>query len=109
MNKDFLGKDALLKWRDKGFANRLVTLELEGVSDFDARGSEPVFKDGAAVGRTTSGGYGWRIGKSLALAMVKPELAAAGTALTVRVLGEDFAARVIGDSPYDPDNAALRG
>ncbi len=109
MNKDFLGKDALLKWRDKGFANRLVTLELEGVSDFDARGSEPVFKDGAAVGRTTSGGYGWRTGKSLALAMVKPELAAAGTALTVRVLGQDFAARVIGDSPYDPDNAALRG
>ena len=31
------------------------------------------------VGRTTSGGYGWRTGKSLALAMVKPEHAALGT------------------------------
>ncbi len=108
MNKEFLGKEALLKWRDRGFANRLVTLELEGVRDFDARGSEPVFKDGAPVGRTTSGGYGWRTGKSLALAMVKPELAKEGTTLTVRVLGEDFAARVIGDSPYDAENAALR-
>jgi dimethylglycine dehydrogenase len=109
MNKDFLGKEALLKWRDKGFANKLVTLELEGVRDFDARGSEPVFKDGAAVGRTTSGGYGWRTGKSLALAMVNPGLAKEGTTLTVRVLGQDFAARVIGDSPYDAQNAALRG
>ena len=61
------------------------------------------------VGRTTSGGYGWRVGKSLALAMVKPELAKVGTELTVRVLGAGFAARVIGDSPYDPENAALRG
>ena len=109
MNKDFLGKDALLKWRDKGFANKLVTLELSGVTDFDARGSEPVLKDGVAVGRTTSGGYGWRTGKSLAIAMVKPELASEGVELTVRVLGQDFPARVIGDSPYDPQNAALRG
>jgi dimethylglycine dehydrogenase len=109
MSKDFLGKEALLKWRSKGFVNKLVTLELVGVRDFDARGSEPVLQDGVAVGRTTSGGYGWRAGKSLALAMVKPELAKEGTALTIRVLGEDFAARVIGDSPFDPENVALRG
>ncbi len=43
LNKDFLGKDALVEWRDKGFANKLVTLELAGVKDVDARGSEPVF------------------------------------------------------------------
>jgi len=108
MKKDFLGKPALLAWRDKGFSNKLVTLELSDVVDFDARGSEPVFKDGAPVGRTTSGGYGWRTGKSLALAMVKPELAQAGVEWTVRVLGQDFPARVIGDSPYDAENAALR-
>ena len=108
MKKDFLGKPALLAWRDKGFSNKLVTLELSDVVDFDARGSEPVFKDGAPVGRTTSGGYGWRTAKSLALAMVKPELAEPGVELTVRVLGQDFPARVIGDSPYDAENAALR-
>ena len=43
------------------------------MTDADARGSESVTKDGAMIGRTTSGGYGWRTGKSLALAMVKPE------------------------------------
>ena len=107
-DKDFLGKKALLAWREKGFANTLVTLEILDVTDADARGSEPVAKDGAPVGRTTSGGYGWRSGKSLALAMVKPELAAPGTALEVSILGETHRAVVIEDSPYDPTNAALR-
>ncbi|MBV8663118.1 MAG: FAD-dependent oxidoreductase, partial [Hyphomicrobiales bacterium] len=69
---DFLGREALLAWREKGFANRLVTLEVHGVADADARGSEPVSRDGVSVGRTTSGGYGWRTRKSLALAMVRP-------------------------------------
>lgn len=109
LSKDFLGKEALLAWRARGFANALVTLEVEGVIDADARGSEPVFKDGAPVGRTTSGGYGWRTGKSLALAMVKPGLAVAGAVFEIAVLGEKRRAVVIGDSPYDPANAALRG
>ena len=33
---DFLGRDALLAWRDRGFANRLVTLEVHDVGDADA-------------------------------------------------------------------------
>ena len=109
LKKDFLGKEALLKRRDAGLANRLVTLELEGVKDVDARGSEPVLQNGAPVGRTTSGGYGFRTGKSLALAMVKPELAVEGAEFEVRVLGESYRARLVGDSPYDPENASLRG
>jgi dimethylglycine dehydrogenase len=105
---DFLGRDALLAWRDKGLANTLVTLELEGVIDADARGSEPVTKDGVSVGRTTSGGYGWRTGKALALAMVRPDLATPGTKLDIHVLGEARRATVIADSPFDEANAALR-
>src|ERR1700730_12682731 len=50
---DFLGRDALLAWRDKGFSNRLVTLEVHGVVDADARGSEPVTLNRVSVGRTT--------------------------------------------------------
>ena len=110
LNKgDFLGRDALLAWRDKGLANRLVTLEVQGVTDADARGSEPVSRGGASVGRTTSGGFGWRTGKSLALAMVRPDCAAPGTELEIRILGEPRRAVVVADSPYDFANAALRG
>ncbi|HEY4808941.1 MAG TPA: FAD-dependent oxidoreductase [Roseiarcus sp.] len=104
----FLGRDALVAWRDKGFENKLVTLEVEGVTDADARGSEPVMKNGAMIGRTTSGGYGWRTGKSLALAMVGPEFSHIGGDVDVRILGETRRAIVIPDSPYDPQNKALR-
>jgi dimethylglycine dehydrogenase len=105
----FLGREALVTWCGKGFENKLVTLEVFGVADADARGSEPVTKAGAPAGRTTSGGYGWRTGKSLALAMVRPEFSQPGTEVEVRVLGERRRAVVIPDSPYDPTNAAMRG
>jgi dimethylglycine dehydrogenase len=67
-----------------------------------------VMKNGAMIGRTTSGGYGWRTGKSLALAMVKPEFSHVGDEVDVRILGETRRAIVIPDSPYDPQNGALR-
>jgi dimethylglycine dehydrogenase len=104
----FHGKDALLAWREQGLTNTLVTLEVLGVSDADARGSEPIYQGEELVGRVTSGGYGWRCGKSLALAMVRPDLAAAGTGLEIAILGVRHKAVVIPDSPYDPDNTALR-
>jgi dimethylglycine dehydrogenase len=105
---DFIGKDALLAWRERGFKWQFVTMEVHGVSHSDARGSEPIYRDGELVGRCTSGGYGWRVQKSLALGMVAPELAAEGTELQVQILGELYKATVIAESPYDPDNAALR-
>ena len=104
----FLGRDALVAWLGKGFGNKLVTLEVQGVTDADARGSEPVTRDGAMIGRTTSGGYGWRAGKSLALAMVRPEFSNIGSEVDVRILGETRRAIVIADSPYDPTNTSLR-
>jgi dimethylglycine dehydrogenase len=105
---DFFGKEALLAWKDKGLANQLVTMEVLGVTDADARGSEPIYLGEELVGRVTSGGYGWRVGKSLALTMVRPDLAVPGTALEIAILGHRHKAVVIPDSPYDPENNALR-
>jgi dimethylglycine dehydrogenase len=76
----------------------------------DARGSEPIRDtNGALIGRATHGGYGWRCGKSIALAMVKPEHAAEGSKLSIRILGKDFDAVIIPESPFDGENVALRG
>ena len=104
----FFGKDALLAWKDHGLANQLVTMEVLGVTDADARGSEPIYRGEELVGRVTSGGYGWRVGKSLALVMVRPDLAAPGTKLEIAILGQRHKAVVIPDSPYDPENTALK-
>jgi dimethylglycine dehydrogenase len=105
---DFIGKQALADWQARGFANSFVTLEVHGVTDADARGSEAIYQDGEMVGRATSGGYGFRLGKSLALGLVKPELAEPGTSLEIEILGELYQATVIEESPYDPDNQRLR-
>ena len=106
---DFVGRDALVAWQQRGFANHFVTLEVGEITDADAIGNEPLFKNGEMVGRATAGGYGWRVGKSLALGFVTPELAAEGTELEIDVLGEMKPARIVAESPYDPENAALRG
>jgi dimethylglycine dehydrogenase len=105
---DFRGKTALLAWRARGFANKAVTLEVLDVTDADARGSEPIYQGEGLVGRATSGGYGWRIGKSLALAMVRPDLAVEGTELEIVILGERRRCVVIGESPFDPDNLVMK-
>ncbi len=105
---DFIGRGGLIAWRDRGFANAYVTLEVHGVTDTDARGSEPIYANGELIGRATSGGYGWRLGKSLALAFVRPDLAAPGTALEIEILGVRHAATIIPESPFDPANARLR-
>ena len=105
---NFIGREALVEWREKGFANQFVTIEVHGVTDADAHGNEPLFKDGEVIGRATAGGYGWRLGKSLALGFVAPEHAALGTELEIDVLGTMLKATIIEESPYDPENQRLR-
>ncbi|WP_174803531.1 GcvT family protein [Martelella limonii] len=107
--KDFIGKEALLSKKEAGLSSVFSTLIVEGVTDCDARGSEAIFDgDGNLAGRATQGGFGWRIGKSIALAMLKPEYAAAGTKLKIKILGELYEATVVEESPFDPENEALR-
>ncbi|MET0742341.1 MAG: aminomethyltransferase family protein, partial [Microvirga sp.] len=104
----FIGRDGLVAWQQRGFANRFVTIEIPDVTDADARGSEPILKDGRIVGRCTSGGFGWRVGKSLALGMVRPEHAEIGAELDIRIFGQDHRGIVVPESPFDPDNLRLR-
>jgi dimethylglycine dehydrogenase len=105
---DFIGRDALVRWRERGFSNTFVTLEVHDVSDADALGNNPIYRGKDLVGRATGGNYGFRLEKSLALAMVRPEFSAPGTGLTMDILGSQHRVTVIPESPYDPDNLRLR-
>ena len=105
---DFIGKAGLSRWQEEGFRWQFVTAEMHGADGVDARGSEPIYRAGELVGRSTSGGYGWRVEKSLVLGMVAPECATVGTQMEIEVLGQRYALVVIDESPFDPDNARLR-
>ena len=70
--------------------------------------SNPIYKDNKVIGRATGGEYGFRLDKSIALAMVKPELANVGEKLKVDILGKMYEATILEESPYDVDNKLLR-
>ncbi len=109
LNKgDFIGRDALVAWQQRGFTNRLVTMEIHDVTDADPLGNNPVFRDGKMVGRATSGNYGPRLEKSFVLAMVPPDLADEGAELEMDVLGARHKVTVVPESPFDPGNERLR-
>ena len=104
----FIGKDAILEWKERGFDNAFVTLEVLDVDDADVIGDNPIYKDGEVVGRATGGGFGWRMNKSLALGMVHPTQSEVGNDLEIEILGKRFKCRVLEDSPHDPTNEKLR-
>ena len=103
---DFIGREALVTLKEKGIARRSVTLRVEtdGASTLIHEG---VYHEGKLIGRVTSGTYGWTLGHDVALAILPVELAVPGTELEIPVLGQRRKARVIPESPYDPQ--ALRG
>ena len=65
--------------------------------------------DGNDAGLVVSAGYGHRVGKSIAMAVVDSRMLASGGAISVDVLGrERVAHQVAGDVLYDPDNAKMK-
>ncbi len=109
LNKgDFHGRAGLVAWRQRGFENAFVTLEVEAPEDADAIGNNPLYMGGEMVGRATSGNFGFRVGKSLVLAMLRPALAEPGTELQIEILGERYPAKAVPESPWDPTNERLR-
>ena len=108
LNKgEFTGRDALVLQQERGVPNQYCTIEIDA-DDADPFGNEPVLLDGEVIGRGTAGGYGHFVGKSLMLGYVKTEHAVIGQECQVRVLDQLRPARIIAESPYDPENLALR-
>ena len=103
----FIGQEALRREAAAGPRERFVPLIVDA-GDADAAAVSIVFHGAETVGLVTSGGYGYRLGKSIALAYVRTDLAVPGTALEVEILGERRRA-VVGKEPlFDPDNLRLR-
>ena len=108
LNKgQFAGRDALVLQQQAGVPTRFCTIEIEA-EDADPFGNEPVLLDGTVIGRGTAGGYGHHVGKSLMLGYVESDHARVGLECHVRVLDRTLPARIVEESPYDPENLALR-
>ena len=106
--QDFNGKAALMNEHQQGSAKRFVTLVVEAGAA-DAPYMSTIWHNGAIVGETTSGAWGYRVNASIALGMLRTDLAEAGTEVEVEIYGERFKATVQEDKPlWDPENERLR-
>ena len=103
----FRGRDAVLRERDKGPKRRFVTM-LVDADDADVVGYETIMRGGEAAGVVTSGGFGHRIGRSIALGYVKTELARDGERFSLDLFGQDRGAVISLAAPYDPQGSRLR-
>ncbi len=105
LSKDFHGKAAM---QALGLRSKCVTLLIDGPDDADPWGREALYCGGEKVGRLTSGGYSVVFGKSIGMGYVRPDLAAVGTKLQVKMQDALWQAEVVEDSPHDPANARIR-
>ncbi|MCV6594547.1 MAG: aminomethyltransferase family protein, partial [Silicimonas sp.] len=106
--QDFPGKAALQNEKQQGVKKRFVTLTVEA-GEADAPYMSTLWHGDEVVGETTSGGWGYRVNKSIALGMLRADLAVPGTELEVDIYGQRCKARVEEDAPlWDPQNERLR-
>ena len=72
-NIDFIGKDALLKLKEKSVSKKMIMLNLNNSKPGEPLllHDEPIYLDKEIVGRTTSGNYSFNYGKNLAFGYVK--------------------------------------
>ena len=106
--QDFPGKAALMNQKQQGVKKRFVTLKVQA-NGCDAPYMSTLWRDGAVVGETTSGGWGYRVDHSIALGMLRSDLTTPGTEIEVEIYGQRVPATVQEDAPlWDPLNERLR-
>ena len=103
----FTGAEALAARRSNGDVNRLVSLTFED-DEAVPIGREPICRNGVILGQTTSCAYGYRIGKPVALGLVRDALVDASM-VEVDIAGTMFAAQVTVGPLFDPKGERMRG
>ena len=101
---DFVGREALVQRDDPDRLLRCLALEDPRAI---ALGSEPVRMGSDAVGRVTSGGYGYTVGKSIAYAYLPAEHDV-GTEIAVEIFGEWVPGVVSAEPLFDPTGGRTR-
>jgi aminomethyltransferase len=110
--RDFIGREALVRQRAQGVARKLVLVEFADLAAVPAGGDE--IRRGAeraTIGKVTSAECGWHLRRALALGYVGAEHARDGTKVEVTLKAKD-GARLLGTirlaAPYDPDRRRAR-
>ena len=105
---EFRGKAALAAQKQAGVAKRFCTLVVDA-GECDPPYMSTIWQDGEIVGETTSGYFGHRVGKCIALGMLRADLNVPGVAVEVEIFGKRYPAVVQDDVPlWDAKNERIR-
>ncbi|GAA4247836.1 GcvT family protein [Dactylosporangium darangshiense] len=107
LDKPFLGRDALLAERDAGGPPRVLRCLVLDDPGTVCLGGEPVRVNGVPAGRVTSGGFGYRVGASIAYAYLPGDVPA-GTPVDVSVFDRWVPGVVRQEPLYDPKMLRVR-
>jgi dimethylglycine dehydrogenase len=108
LSRDFIGSDNLRQRQTQPLALQLAYLSFDDDIPAECFGNEAVFADGEHTGIITAGAYGYRVGRSLAFAYLKPEHCVEGQKLTVETSIGTRHCHVELDAAYDATNTLLR-
>jgi len=109
----FIGKAALLRQKAKGIDRRMCVFTVDR-PDALLLHEEPILRDGRPVGRTTSGAFGFTLGKPIAMGWVHGKRPLDENWLNagryeIEVAGERLAATIHLAPPWDPKGQRMRG
>jgi len=102
----FIGAQALQRRREAGAGLRTYSLIIEDEAAVPL-GHEPIYANGEIIGQTSSCAFGFRVGKPVALVHTRAPIAD-GTAVTIDIARETFAAKLVTGPLFDPDGARMR-
>jgi dimethylglycine dehydrogenase len=105
----FIGRDALLRQRESGVTRAVAWLLLDSDVQATPSGMEPVLRGDELVGFTVRGGYGYRIGRPIAVCYLPTEIITAAPELSLEIQGEIVRAQLSVRPAYDPDNHRRSG
>ena len=111
-NQPFIGRDALLRQKERGLGKRLVQFALEDPEPLIYH-NEPIYRDGEIVGYITSANYGHHLGRAIGLGYVShadgvdADYVNAGS-YEIEVACERVPARASLRPMYDPKSERMR-
>jgi len=109
-NIDFIGKDALLKEKNKKLKKKFITLSLKNsepglpllVHD------EPIYLGNKIIGRTTSGNYSFNYKKNMAFGYVNSEINLNKKDIAIEVEKKKYKAILETKPLHDPENKIIK-
>jgi len=109
----FMGLEALQAQKEAGLTRRLVQFALDDATPLLYH-NEPIWRDGAIVGRISSGMFGYHLGKSLGMGYVEcqtqgeaPDPILQGN-YEIEVAGVRYSAQPSLAPMYDPSSARIK-